>query len=238
MPSQSLHRTPSAVRKYDVVGTIASGTSGFVFHIGLSADDRMGVTSELPIRIVDMGPPLSRGGGMVCVDVAGSVPLRNGEDLAIDVFFDGVEFELAAANATGSSQYAILPHVREQASDGRTPAYRRFSCSGLVLAAYDFIGIALVNETLIPHVGLDALRLAYPNVRGLDNPDIRARYGLKKDDTSWPVMLPGYVIHSLRRSEAEIRAGAFAPQAGDECFPTIATDPSTSSPLDRPSPPL
>lgn len=48
---------------------------------------------------------------------------------------------------------------------------------------------------------------------------MRETYGIPGDGP-WPVVLAGYVINSLDRSEEDIRRDPHAARAGDEYFPS------------------
>src|SRR6185437_15528756 len=106
------------------------------------------------------------------------------------------------------------------APDG-TIICQRFSCGGFVIEAYRFAGIDLLTTDAgsLPPVGVELLRLAYPDQhRTLDNPRLRTSLGLEGDGP-WPIVLSGYLLHSLARAEAGIRSGPYHPQPGDEYFP-------------------
>jgi hypothetical protein len=139
----------------------------------------------------------------------------------IDLFIDRVESEYRANQAGRRQQYIVLPHCHPEEGDDGTVIYYRFSCGGFVIEAYRFVGIELIvtDATALPVVGLETLRVAYPDLqRPLDSPRTREYLGL--DGTGpWPIVLSGYLLNSLRRTEAEIRGGPYRPQPGDEFYP-------------------
>lgn len=72
-----------------------------------------------------------------------------------------------------------------------------------------------------PPKTVDQLKRLYPDAAMyLDDPDQRKALGLETGDR-WPVILVGYVLHSLRREAVEINgpdAQPYCPQEGDEFF--------------------
>lgn len=97
----------------------------------------------------------------------------------------------------------------------------RFSCAGFVLRAYREAGLVLLELESIPSVNLETLKQAYPRFgRLLDRSEIRTQLGLGEGN-EWPVILVGYVLHSLARDRAEIAAGPYIVRPGDELFATL-----------------
>ena len=95
----------------------------------------------------------------------------------------------------------------------------RFSCAGFVLEAYQRAGVKLIDTDRVPLVALDEIKPAYPEfTQLLDRAEYRAALGLAGPGP-WRVMLCGYLINSLSRDGASIRAQAYLVQPGDEKFP-------------------
>jgi hypothetical protein len=234
MPASRLDRRQVVVREHDVVGMYVADVPGFIGHIGIAAENHPGLSAAEGLRVTDMQPPLVRGGGPDQVHVHGTVPLTDPEREAIAFFLEQVEREYLASSCGDFAQYVVLPHhapvIRPQ--DGSV-VYRRFSCGGFVLEAYRFAGIDLIdtNEASLPPVGLDVLRQSYADeqqLRVLGTPRLRERFLGLAGDGPWPIVLPGYLLNSLVRTEAEIRAGPYRPRPGDEFFPAASASGSPS----------
>ncbi|WP_148594458.1 hypothetical protein [Aquisphaera giovannonii] len=219
------------IRELDVIGIDSEEATNFVRHLGL-ADE----AGELPedsasLRIIHMGPPLERAITRAPIRCVGTLPVSRVEILLIREFVARLEDEIEAANLRRPvDQYCIVPHVeRDQIVGGRTVRFRRFNCGGFVLEAYRSASIQLLDtdEEALPQVSLALLKKQYPDLAtALDRPAIRKRMGLVGQGP-WPVVLCGYVLNALDRTEAEIRARPYKAEEGDELFPPRRT-PSTS----------
>ena len=115
-------------------------------------------------------------------------------------------------------QYVIHPPWQDH-RDRNTGVvrYRRYSCAGFVLDAYEQIGIPLLEteEQSLPEVTSEAVEAAYP--KPFENPGLLPRFGLQGNGP-WRVVLAGYVLHALDRSKADIREKPYPAQEGDEIF--------------------
>jgi len=144
------------------------------------------------------------------------------EQLQIRLFSEELESEYNAAQIRHSrDQYVICPHVKEISREDDTAAYLRFSCAGFVIEAYREADIDLLWTDLahLPLVGLEVLKAQYPEFAGmLERPRIRDEFGVGGDGP-WPVVLAGYVLNALDRSETEIRSTPYRATEGDEFFP-------------------
>lgn len=212
MPARRLDDSPLTVRRNDVVGQDSDTVGEFVRHAGLAAIDHPAVTDAVAIRLTDMGPPLARGGEEQLVHAHGYVPLTADEIAQIDLFTNRVESEYQANRAGRRQQYVVFPHCRPVESDDGTVIFHRYSCGGFVIEAYRFVGIELIvtDAASLPAVGLETLRLAYPDQqRALDSPRVRESLGLDGPGP-WSIVLAGYLLNSLRRTEAEIRGPLLA----------------------------
>jgi hypothetical protein len=227
MPARRLDHSPLAVRKNDVVGQDSDSVGEFIRHAGLVADAYPAVTNAIVIRLTDMGPPLTRGEEEQLVHAHGCVPLTTDEIAQIELFIDRVESEYQANRAGRRQQYVVLPHCLSVEGDDGTVIYHRYSCGGFVIEAYRFVGIDLIvtDAAALPPVGLDTLRVAYPDQqRALDNLRMREALGLGGSGP-WPIVLSGYILNAMRRTEAEIRGAPYRPQPGDEYFPARPPQP-------------
>ena len=86
------------------------------------------------------------------------------------------------------------------------------------MQAYEEADVVILSDEL-PHVGLQELKRTYPDAADeLDDPEFRRQMGIG-DGTSWPIVLVGYVVHSLNRNSGEIRSLPYQAKQGDEFFP-------------------
>jgi hypothetical protein len=157
------------------------------------------------------------------------VPLSRDEIFRIRVFVGRVQGELRAANLRRAmDQYCIAPHVSPLTDKDGTILFRRFNCAGFVLEAYRSAGISLLDTggEALPEVGLDLLKEQYPDfASALDRPTLRERMGLTGSGP-WPVVLCGYILNALDRTEDQIRAQPYRANPGDERFPPRPVPPA------------
>ena len=210
--SQTLHPN-----QYNILGEC--DTDDFVRHVAIAAEGWSHNRMSFPV--VHMGPPLNRGGAMRA-DAVGTVVLTVDELEVIKRFAQLHISEHGSTKfcRTNSHQfYCIHPHASPfSESDGRY-VRTRFSCVGFVYECYKQAGIQLLDVTNQPVVDLDRIRNCYPVFsRLLDITKSRNLMGLTGDGP-WPVMLCGYLFHSLARGDDEIRSTPYCPQASDAHFP-------------------
>jgi hypothetical protein len=208
------------VRQFDAVGTHSAHFDRFVCHVGLALDDVFVNAGEsFDVRTIDMEPPLppQDPANVMRMDVFGAADLTQDDRAMIRAFIDGVRNEYAVNDALEpSDQYCVQPHFVEAHPD---ESVRRFSCAGFVYECYRELGIVLVDLDRVPCVGVELLKLAYPRfARSLDSSAFRKRIGLS-DGGPWPVLLPGYLFHSLKRGPTICRSGPYQANSGDELFP-------------------
>jgi hypothetical protein len=221
MPAHRLSNAPVSVSLYDVAGQDADTIVHFVRHVGL-ANQRRSLRAGDEIQLVDMGPPLREGGDGKPVQTVGVAGLRFGDREKIRTFVEGIIDEQTAARIRGrpDKQYVILPHAVDRSED---VPYRRFSCAGFVIEAYRELEIDLLipEAEQLPLVPIDKLIDAYGDLGDhLRDPQLRAKFGLDGEGP-WPVVLAGYVLNALNRSEEDIRQAAYTPVPGDEFFPPV-----------------
>jgi hypothetical protein len=224
MPSQRLNRDTIQVSKFDIAGCDSANGRFFIRHVGLFEHSHQSFNSDGSASLVHMGPPLESTSGAVKIQVVGTLPLSEDETRQIGAFIDDVQNEYEAAGLSGLSQYTIRHLVDAVRDNDGSVVYRKYSCVGFVVAAYSEAGIELLdrNEEELPPVSLETLLKAYPDQKNaLENPRLRERFGLS-GEASWPIMLAGYVFHSLNRAQSEIRSVPYTPKAGDELFPRIS----------------
>ncbi len=192
----------------------------FIRHVGLAS--KPGTHKRDEVEVAHMGPPLLSIASMTA-DAVGNARLTDGEIRKIKDYIDRHDSEHQAvtrvSRANISQMYCIVPHVipfREE--DGRY-VRMRFSCAGFVFEAYRRARIRLLEESQLPLITLDQIKQAYPDsAKILDVPKFREAMGLMGSGP-WPVMLCGYLLHSLNRDEALIRAHPHLAGSGEENFP-------------------
>lgn len=224
MPAQRTSDTkPVSVRPGHILAK-SDGVSDLMVHAMLfdGEKDRADVTSKTQLKIAHMGPPL--GNATKSCDAVGGMELTDEQKLRIKNFITQCkdatkkrdkEYRLRGLEATSKELYVILPSAKPPSGDF---AYWRFSCVGFVLKAYEQIPIYLLKGP-IPERTLADLKSFYPFFSAdLDKADTREHLGIGTGDR-WPVELVGYVLHSFARNEADVIAGPYAPQLGDEYFP-------------------
>ena len=216
MPATRLGNNPQAVRRFDVLGEDTSTRPRFIRHLGLFSGSTGIVVAGSQARVDHMGPPLERNGNL-SVSAWGTVPLNNDEVNQVQLWIDERINEYRAQSLSKWDQYIARPHVKDVRRAGGTIQHQQFSCAGFVIEALRDAGIDLIetDERVLPRVDIDCLRQAYPRLPRA--PKLRLQLGLDGDGP-WPVVLCGYVLHSLNRTEIEIRDGRYRPQAGDEYF--------------------
>lgn len=228
MPAWRLDQQIREVRNYDV-GGCHGGDARFLTHAVLClAETPVSVNAtRCRVGIVHMGPPLES--AMHSIHALGTVgsaeiPLRAGERLQIKAFVDDRLQERKAQQARLSRLSTFQPYISEYIVH---PSYVapcedvslwRFSCAGFVMRAYEEANIRLIDVDQLPLVPLETLKRAYPEFASLlDRARMRERVGLGPGE-SWPVVLVGYLFHSLKRPADQIREVAYVPQSGDENF--------------------
>ena len=208
------------VRMFDVVGVDAEADPGFTRHVALAGEGLEVGPAPVLLKLIHMKPPLRRDASASPIHSHGSAGLNVDETLQIGVFIDENESEMEAAKVRdrAKDQYVIDPHAT--GPDG-TIKYRRYSCAGFVIEAYRDAGIDLLTTARsdLPAVNISTLQRQYPDLSdALNHPKFRERFGLKGEGP-WNVVLAGYVLNSMARTEAEIRARSYTPSPGDEYFP-------------------
>ncbi len=230
--SQSAQRVSSSNGKvgvYDAVGIDSENSKWFIRHVGMSLDE-LDFTrgQELKLRMVDMEPPLvaPESSNPKQVDVVGTATLSSDDASIINTFICEQLEEYKSLKTAPHEQYIVHPHY---VKGNQAVSARRYSCAGFVYECYLDTDITLVDVDALPLVDEKTLSLVYPLLpRVLANPKLRAMAGLGSDGP-WPVLLPGYLFHSLSRGADQIRQAAYQPQLGDECFPRLETSNRTKA---------
>jgi hypothetical protein len=222
LPSARLDNHPIQIQPYDVLGQDSESQDHkyFVSHVGLATEaiiiDRIGQTCE----VVHMRPPLELKGQMQ-PQVHGTANLSADEIEQIESFHRERKYQYEAEQKRDSAQFYIHPAILPVRSPKGRIKYYRYSCAGFVFASYQAAGIELLGSSNLPDVDLSILVSAYPDQSGrLQNRNKRERLGLEGDGP-WPVLLCGYLFHSLNRDTDEIRDFPYEPSPGDEIFPRL-----------------
>jgi hypothetical protein len=215
------HRTNSPyveVAAYDVIGEVGD-RPGFIRHAGLASS--IATHDRESVAVADMAPPL-RTPGYMKADAIGTAALTDDEARKIKDFLDRHEGEHQSVQNLNPRKfpqvYCITPHSAPlYEADGRY-SRTRFSCAGFVFEAYRRAGIRLLDEDRLPALGLDQIKQVYPDVSAiLDRQSFRESMGLMGSGP-WPIMLCGYLFHSLGREAAAVRADGYVAVAGDDVF--------------------
>lgn len=218
MPAFDLNQGQRTLSRYDIVGLYSERAESFVRHVGLLSEDVQDVNAGDEINAVHMRPPLEKG-GLFKVDVAGEIPLTNDERKQLDVWIDKIDDEYPRFP---TKQYVINPPFKDEYdSNTGVHRYRRYSCAGFVLDGYSQVNIELldIEKNSLPMVDRETLISAYPvYLKAKKYPNLLNSLGISGDGP-WKVVLPGYILHALNRSNEEIRQEPYNVKEGDEKFP-------------------
>ena len=223
MPAMRIIDQVDLVRRFDVLGLDSEDVASLVRHVGLAGEDRSKHKASEPFPIIHMRPPLGRDEIGEPMQSHGSAELSVDETLQIGAFVDELADEYEALKGRDVlNQYIVSPPMKDKVEEDGTTTYRRFSCAGFVIAAYRYAGIKLMSMEVadLPAVDLTTLIDHYPEqATRLRKEVFRRRIGLEGEGP-WNIILAGYIINSLARTPAEIRAMPYQPRAGDEFFPS------------------
>ena len=216
MPAFALSNNSRVAGRYDVIGTYSESSDKFVTHVAQYNEETGTVDNDQDVGVVHMRPPFELF-GKTKANAIGTVPLTNEERREIETWIsEEVEDEYKRWDVNKLDQYHIHPPWKDVRDRNRpTRRYRKYSCAGFVIYAYGQVEIDLlaIEEKDLPEVSFETLSLAYdPISRG-----ILKRFGVTNPDKCH-IVLPGYVLHALNRSDHEIRQGPYVAQPGDERF--------------------
>jgi hypothetical protein len=218
MPATRITDSDVTLAQFDVVGQ--DDVKPFVKHLGLCASSGQQKAAEVSVH--DMGPPL-RSPGSMAANVRATADLNDDERRKIASFVDRHANEHKAQQFSGprgnARSYVIYPHCREETEQDGTHVYTRFSCAGYVIESYQFARLTLLDLPQVPPVSLQQASIAYPEMAAALSSSARLReeFGLTGHGP-WPIVLCGYVVHSLARSAVDIRAASYAPSITDMNF--------------------
>lgn len=225
MPSFRVNTSRPEFNRFDAIGT-DSAELHFIGHVGLAAS--AGSQDVTGVSALDMGPPLhghSSANHMKC-DVVGSAQLTDDEVQKIRTFIDrhSNEHELFLQLSTtqilrmAPQMYCVLPHTSPIHEDDGRYTRTRFSCVGFVLEAYKSARITLLNLDELPLIDMTVIAAAYPPTRLIERGQISADDLGLAGDGPWPVLLCGFLFHSLNRDANVIRQEPYAPTISDRHF--------------------
>ncbi len=223
MPAHRLAAHLIPLGRFDVVGQDSDSVLDFVRHVGLSLETRDAISHGETVAVRHMGPPIENPGKMDAHSI-GTAKLTVDEANKIKLSLDEVETEYNTASHRPDrrQQYVIAPHVKPWRAKDGTVLWRRFSCVGLVIESYREADIVLINDSEddLPPVDLETLDKAYPGLaeRRIRQPKVLKHLGIPGDGP-WPVVLAGYVLHALNRTEKDIRHEPYGPSRNDATFP-------------------
>lgn len=226
MPAKQLDpQQPTSIQSFDVVG-VCGVTPGFVSHVGLARDEMDDVTTESMLRLIHMKPPLTfdEDGEKSRAHCIGGVMLSNDEQEKIRVFAERLFGEYLEQGVSDRDQYTVIPRIDDGQGQDDMTIRRQFSCASFVIAAYSRARIEFIETSIatLPSVELKTLQQGWRRglVRLYEDPERRAADLNLVGNGPWPIVMPGYVLNALNRSDAEVRNGApYRPQSGDEFFP-------------------
>lgn len=225
MPSFRVERSSVSILMYDVVGKDGD-LPRFIDHAGL-ADAYLTFQTDA-VAIIDMGPPLHGPGAAKSIraSAVGCAELDD-ETQKIRTFVDLHAGEHASLSQLNQRQivqrapemYRIYPPAEPHCEDDGRYVRTRFRCAGFVLEAYNFARITLLDPGVLPAVGMDVLASAYPiQIRLLDSGMVAGEALGLSGNGPWPLLLCGYLFHSLARTAIEIREQPYSPTIEDRFF--------------------
>lgn len=217
-----------AVLRLEVIGQDSEDLLYFVRHCGLATETYTQRVEQ--VAVFDMGPPMHTPSspGQMRVDVLGSAKLTDDECRKIENFIarhagEHRSLELLKGRSllgNVARMYCILPHSEPLLEEDCRYARTRFSCAGFVLEAYRFARISLVDLDSLPEVSWETVSAAYPDAANLIQ---RGRIDGESlgliGEGKWPVLLCGYLFHSLNRDAASIRREPIRPTIDQATFP-------------------
>ena len=204
---------PIPISQFDLIGQ--DGFKPFVRHVGLAGDT--GAFAPTGLAVKHMGPPLEST-NMNC-DVLGTAELAVDEVRLVALFVDRNQDEHDSRQLAPGDAYCVHPHVDPVRADDGTIEYFRYSCAGFAVMAYAEADIQLLDLAALPAVTLDTIADAYPDHAQVLRRRVatRAKFGLTGNGP-WPVLMCGYLFHSLKRPIGTLRTTPYVPVAADIDF--------------------
>ncbi|MCH8150102.1 MAG: hypothetical protein IH987_19335 [Planctomycetes bacterium] len=205
--------------EFSVVGSFADNPEAFVSHAAM-LKDFVELPAQAAVAVWHMGPPLVAGERLsseaserareiqaeIVGDIALSIPERNKMKNWI------AKVDKQRRPRPPFQQYVIQPPMKWERSEKGRKLYQRFSCAGFVIECFVAAGINLIDSASLPAVDEQLLSAAYPVLVRIEQttPEAQAKFGFKGrgdlglvDEGPWPIVLAGYLFHSLQRASSE-----------------------------------
>lgn len=204
-----------------------STDNGAVDHVGLLVQSR-DLEPAGQVQVFDVGPPIRVGQRdergvpitqLMKADVVGWADLDDEQRRGIEAVIQDIQTRLPSKPLNAferMAQYVAVPAFRRVVAElpGREGGFR-FSCAGLVFYCYQRgAALDLVDIANIPPISFEMLKSIWPHVGAL-RPAHRIAIGLEGPGP-WPVLLPGYLFHSLARPSLD---EPYVPSPEDRAFP-------------------
>jgi hypothetical protein len=161
------------------------------------------LSSAVKVRVAHMGPPLQLPGEMQVHVVGWLEGLERDELEALEDWIEYME------TRTKACVYFCRPARQRQVDAESGEVTYKFSCAGLVEQAYDHVGIRLVvGDADLPRLDLETLKRVWSallsRLTGPQLERILAKFGLPLAEAPWPVLVPGYILHSLTQRRGDL----------------------------------
>jgi hypothetical protein len=204
------HGSSHSCRRFSIIGTDAENATPFVRHAALMWEEGNRSAGEA-VSAFHMAPPL--GESTVSLNVVGWIEdLTEDERNRLETWTADIRTRIALDRSLPPEHQGYIihpPYLEEPSEDGERTRWR-FSCIGLVLKCYEELGIQLVDwrSPKMPIPSEETIRIGYrlPLQAARRR---RPRWVMSPDPC--PVMLPGYVFHSLNRPAAVVRTLPYIP---------------------------
>ena len=214
MPAHRLPRSPEllSIPLLAVVGTYVKGRDPAVQHAALASGATQATFGQ-SVQVCHMGPPL--GNAETQAHVAGWIgDLTATESARLRHWLHRAQDEMVTGDPVDNMtnrDYVIHPPYQRHQTEVPGRYQFRCSCAGLVLWAYERIGIVILNwrHPEMPLAQNELLRQLRHVER--QNPNL-----LPPDRADWHVVNAGYLFHSLSRLDEEIRRNPYLPQSQSE----------------------
>ena len=215
MAVRRLHATDlEKAARFSVIGMyLADSGTSFVQHVAILRDDAELRYAMQGVRVCHMGPPLVAGAQSAGVaqpeectcaaHLIGDVELDAEEIEGVKTWLVEVDKEIRPTNKL--RQYIVDPPMKWVEAENKTRLYRRFSCAGFVLECYRSVDIDLIrvaDAERLPEVDLETVARAYGD--SVRRETLRSRLGIPGDGP-WRIVLAGYIMHALNRTDHLIR---------------------------------
>jgi len=227
VPIVDLRSFEATAHPWDVLFQLGFTQPKYVDHLGLFSDDEacVGVTSKRYLAMAHVQPCFTE--SHESSHFLGKAELSQEECEDVATFVEGVRKEkdglrdlakLIGEENARNRLFRLYPCYSIATDDF---AFRRFSCVGFVIMAYDAIDITLLASRLPEIIYDDLLKVESDDLARIRDATTRQYLGVI-DDGPMEFVFPGYVLHAMDRSTGEIRDTPYSPRRGDEFYPSEA----------------